>query len=195
MSHMLPHLSLNTSTISVTYLTCLPAFFSFTVLSSGIGSRSPARFTGGVADLPNLHLPQVMSRKWSHPTTSSLEEIELDRNIGTDPYQIPERILGNDYQNPITEDTEETEKLVSTWSTSNQGYTLITIQLKALQTRILKMDNYEKCWPHCCMYMGDEKIMVLLTNPQLQGNQKQKQCRREVQVQIVLKLITLDERA
>ena len=36
--------------------------------------------------------------------------IELDRNIGTDPYPIPERILGDDYQNPITEDTEETEK-------------------------------------------------------------------------------------
>ena len=36
--------------------------------------------------------------------------IELDRNIGTDPYQIPERILGDDYQNPITEETEETGK-------------------------------------------------------------------------------------
>ena len=37
--------------------------------------------------------------------------IELDRNIGTAPYQIPERILGEDYQNPITEDTEETGKI------------------------------------------------------------------------------------
>ena len=36
--------------------------------------------------------------------------IELDRNIGTDPYRIPERILGDDYQTPITEDTEETGK-------------------------------------------------------------------------------------
>ena len=36
--------------------------------------------------------------------------------------------------------------------------------------------------------------MVLLKNPQLQGNQKQKQCRREEQVQIVLKLITLEKR-
>ena len=36
--------------------------------------------------------------------------IELDRNIGTDPYQIPERILGDDNQNPVTEDTEETGK-------------------------------------------------------------------------------------
>ena len=32
--------------------------------------------------------------------------IELDRNIGTDPYQIPGKIMGDDYQNPVTEDTE-----------------------------------------------------------------------------------------
>ena len=29
-------------------------------------------------------------------------------NIWTDPYRIPERILGDDCQHPITEDTEET---------------------------------------------------------------------------------------
>ena len=38
--------------------------------------------------------------------------IELDQNIGTDPEQIPESILGDDHQNPITEDTEETGKFV-----------------------------------------------------------------------------------
>ena len=36
------------------------------------------------------------------------------------------------------------------------------------------MENYEKCWPHRCMYMGDEKIMVLVTNPQLQGKPEAK---------------------
>ena len=36
------------------------------------------------------------------------------------------------------------EHLVSTCPTSNQGYTPTTIQLKALQTRILKMEKYEK---------------------------------------------------
>ena len=34
--------------------------------------------------------------------------IEIDRNIGTGPYQIPERTLGDDCHNPITEDTEDT---------------------------------------------------------------------------------------
>ena len=37
-------------------------------------------------------------------------KIELDGNIGTYPHQIPERILGDDCQNPITEDAEETGK-------------------------------------------------------------------------------------
>ena len=39
--------------------------------------------------------------------------IELDLNLRTDPYQIPvfdERILGDDYPDPTTEDTEETGK-------------------------------------------------------------------------------------
>ena len=65
----------------------------------------------------------------------------------------------------------------------------------ALQTRILKMEKYETCWPHRCMYMGEEKIMVLLTNPQLQGNQTQKENRREEQLHNVLQLITPEERA
>ena len=37
--------------------------------------------------------------------------IELDRNVGTDPYQIPEIILGDDFPFPITEDTEKTGKV------------------------------------------------------------------------------------
>ena len=37
--------------------------------------------------------------------------IELGRNFGTDPYRIPERILGDHCQNSITEDTEETGKV------------------------------------------------------------------------------------
>ena len=36
--------------------------------------------------------------------------IELDKNIGTDPYQPPGINLGDDSQNPTTEDTEETGK-------------------------------------------------------------------------------------
>ena len=63
----------------------------------------------------------------------------------------------------MTEDMDEVRKVGV--GMSDRRYTPIMNQLKALQTRILKMENPEKCWPHHCMYMGEEKIMVLLKNP------------------------------
>ena len=43
------------------------------------------------------------------------------------------------------------------------------IQQKALQTRILKMENCGKCWPQGCMYVGEEKIMGLSQRPTASG--------------------------
>ena len=37
--------------------------------------------------------------------------IELDRNLGTHPYQTQERIIGENYQNPIAEDEGELGKV------------------------------------------------------------------------------------
>ena len=37
--------------------------------------------------------------------------IELDRNLGTDPYQIQDRSVRHNYQNPIAEDVEEFGKV------------------------------------------------------------------------------------
>ena len=54
--------------------------------------------------------PQRIELDRNPGTDLQPRRIELDWNIGTDPYQIPERILGDDYQNPFTEDTEETGK-------------------------------------------------------------------------------------
>ena len=42
-----------------------------------------------------------------NPKTSSLEELRLTGILGqTDPNQTPERIMGNNYQNPIGEDMD-----------------------------------------------------------------------------------------
>ena len=111
-----------------------------------------------------------------NPGTDLLQtrRTELDRNIGTHSYQIPERILGDDYQNPITADTEETGKFDVDMPTSNQGYTQTAVQLKAMQTRTLKMKRNEKCWSHHCVYTGEGKIMIFLEDPWLQGNRKRK---------------------
>ena len=70
-------------------------------------------FHGGVADTQKSASPTGYEPKLTQSDDFEARRIELeklDRNIGTDPYQIPERILGDDYQNPITEDTEETGK-------------------------------------------------------------------------------------
>ena len=62
------------NTISLTYFTYLPTIFSLTVLSFGIGSRNSSEIHGGVAAVLNLHLPQVVSPRWSKPTTTSSQE-------------------------------------------------------------------------------------------------------------------------
>ena len=37
--------------------------------------------------------------------------IELDKNLETDPYQTQERIMGENYSNPIVEDMDEFRKV------------------------------------------------------------------------------------
>ena len=70
--------------------------------------------------------------------------IDLDRNLGTDPYQTQERSVGENYQNPIAEDEVNLEKLVLRCRTSSHRCIPIMTKRKALQTRILKMENCEK---------------------------------------------------
>ena len=87
--------------------------------------------------------------------------IELDRNIG-DPYQIPDRILGDDHQNPITEDSEETGKV---------GADMPYVQSRT-HTDYDSAESIADSDLEDGMDMGEEKIMVLLKNPQPQGIQK-----------------------
>ena len=123
-------------------VTCVPTVFCLTVLSYlgpfRIESRNPARPTAEW----RIHEICISHRLWAQDDSiwrfrvsrswvgqkswdwSSISKnglgqrsprrIELDRNIGTDPYQIPvfdERVLGDDYQNPITEGTKKIEQI------------------------------------------------------------------------------------
>ena len=101
------------------------------------------RQSGGSTQIPSLtgYEPKVIE-----PNDLEPRRIELDRNLGTDLHQTQERILGDDYQNLSQKIRKRLENFMSTCPTSNQEYTPFTIQLKALQTRILKMENYEECW-------------------------------------------------
>ena len=131
-------------TISFTYLTYLPC----PVLWKWI--KNPCEIHGGVADLPNLHLPQVSPKRSNLAASKKLE------NLAPCP-------------------------------TSSHRCIPITSRRTALQTRTLKMENYEKCWLHQC-HCRIEKAMHPLECQSHRGNLLH--CdKREEQVQSVLKLI------
>ena len=151
---MLLHLSQNTSTrsLSPTSLVFRPSSPSPSCpisAHSGLeyGTLRDPRRSGGYTESasPTGYEPQITLSDDFEP-----RRIELDRNLGTVPYQIPERILGDDYRNPITEGTLRLGSLMSTCPTSSHRCIPIMTQRRALQTRILKMENYEKCCLHHC---------------------------------------------
>ena len=53
------------------------------------------------------------------------------------------------------------EQLVPMSLTSSHRCIPITIQRKALQTRTLKMENYEKCWRHRCIFRIEKTMNPL----------------------------------
>ena len=92
MSHMLPHLSLNTSTRSLSptspiFRPCSPSC----PLALDEETLRDSRLKGGSTEpaSPTDYEPNMVQSDDFEP-----RRIEFDRKIGTDPYQIPERILG-----------------------------------------------------------------------------------------------------
>ena len=105
MSSSLPHVTLTTRTSSLSPISSnSPIFLSLTSTYKIYGTRSniyPAMFDGRVADqhqIPSLtsYEPKLIETKSIEPEAIEPEDlgprkIELDRNLGTDPYQIHER--------------------------------------------------------------------------------------------------------
>ena len=110
--------------------------------------------------------------------------IEPDLNLGTDPYPIPERLLGDDHQKPVTEDTEETGNfdvdMPYVQSRMHSDYD----SAENIADSDLEDGELRKWWLHRCMHMGEEKKY---------GKEARIRQTRG-QVQIVLKLITQKER-
>ena len=111
-------------TICFTYLTYLPTFYLPHCPELDQETLRDSWRSGGYTKSasPTDHEPKLIQSDDFEPRRNELDRnlwtdlqprrTELDaRNIGADRYQIPERILGNDYQNPITEDTKETGKV------------------------------------------------------------------------------------
>ena len=111
MFRSLPHLTLTTSisSLSPTSLT-FPTFSPTQVLWRTIHIY-PVKIHGkseGQTQIPSL---TGYETKMISTTTLRPEEIELDRNLGTDPCQTQERITGENYQNPTAEDMDEFGKV------------------------------------------------------------------------------------
>ena len=120
-------------------------------------------------------------------------KIELDRNLGTDPYQTEERKLRNNYQNTVAEDMDEFGKVGAEISHIQSQMHSEDDSAESISERGLKMENHEKCWLHhwTCIVV---EIVNHLECQLYRGNLLQ-WYRREDQVQSVLKLITREEKA
>ena len=164
MSRSLPHLTLTTSTSSLSLTSPI-----FPIIS-------PTH--GRVADQHKSHLSQVMSPNRSSPPkiieTNVIETEVIDLKTLNPEELSLKGILGQiriKYRKDLWEITN-LEKLVLRCPTSSDRCIPNVAQRKALQTRILKMENYEKCWLHHCFYRV-EGIMNHLEKQRLQGKKKQ----------------------
>ena len=125
MSPSLPHLTLTTSTSSLspisstspTFPTVSPAHTRSLILDPYLPCGVP-RQSGGSTQIPSLTGYEPKSGEFKDVETEAIEpedfeprRLELGRNLGTDLYQIQERIMRNNYQNHITEDVDEFGKV------------------------------------------------------------------------------------
>ena len=112
MSRSLPHLTQTTGTSSLSPTS--PIFPTISPTHTRSLAHDPylpcdvPRQSGGSTQIPSRtgYEPKVIE-----PEDFETRRIELDRNLGTDPYQIQERFVRNNYQNPIAEDVDEFGKV------------------------------------------------------------------------------------
>ena len=69
--------------------------------------------SGGSTQIPSLtgYEPKAIGTESIEPEDLEPRRIELDRNLGTDPYQVQDRFMRKNYQNPIAEDVDEFGKV------------------------------------------------------------------------------------
>ena len=170
MSHSLPHMTLTTSTSSLWrtspfFPTISPTHTRPSVHEPDLPREVP-RQSGGSTQIPSLtgYEPNAIEAEAIEPEDPEPRRIELDRNLGTDPYQIQEIFSRNNFQYPITEDMDEFGKVGAEMSHISHRCIPIMTQRKALQTRILNMENYEKCWLHHCLCKVERTVIISNAN-------------------------------
>ena len=121
MSHSLQHLTLTTSTTSLSpisstspiFPTVSPSQTSPVILNPRVPCDVPWQ-SGGSTHIPSLTGYEPKSVEFKDIETEAIEpedleprRIQLDRNLGTDPYQRQERFM----RNSLTEDMDEFGKV------------------------------------------------------------------------------------
>ena len=137
MSHSLPHLTLTTSTSSLSPISSISPIFPMV---------SPSQ-TSPVIMSPSRLRSKPSTPKRSSLKTSSPEELSWTGILG----QIRIKYRKDLWEILLLKTWVNLEKLVQRRPTSRHRCIPITAYRRALQTRILKMANYEKCWLHHCI--------------------------------------------
>ena len=106
------------------------------------------KFLGKIYSLEELSWTEILGKIYS------LEELSSTEILGQIRIKYPKEVWEMTIKILSQKTRRKLEILMSTCPASNQGCTRTAIQLKTLQTRILKMETDEKCWPHRCMRMG-----------------------------------------
>ena len=124
MSHSLPHLTLSTCTSS--FLPTSPSFPTISQTHTRLLVHDEClpcdvpRQSGGSTQIlslshtgyePKVIETNVIETQAIDPEHLQPRRIELDRNLGTDPYQIQERFVRENHPNLIAEDVEEFGKV------------------------------------------------------------------------------------
>ena len=111
-----------------------------------------ARQSGGSTPIPSLtgYEPKLVEAEAIEPEDLESRNIELERNLGKDPYQIQERLMRSDILSPKI--WMNFEKLVPRCPISSHRCIPIMTQRRALRNRILKLVGTEH--PHTSHFLA-----------------------------------------
>ena len=153
--------SLPISSTSPIFPTVSPLQTSPMILDPYIPCDVP-RQSGGSTQIPSLTGCEPKSVEFKNTDAEAIEpedleprRIELDRNLGTDPYPLQERL----YRNSLTEDMDEFGKVGAETSYIQSQMHSDYDSAESIADSDLKMENYEKCWLHHCIQEGERKVL------------------------------------
>ena len=170
MSHSLPHLTLTTSTCSLSptspiFPTISPAHTGPSVHDEYLPCDVP-RQSGGSTHIPSVtgYQPKLIETEAIELEDLEPRKIELGWNLGTDPYQIQERFT----RKSLTEDMDEFRKVCANMSYFQSQMHFDYDSAESIADSV-KIENYKKCWLHHCVCKV-EKTMNPLECQSHRGN-------------------------